>query len=176
MTPVGHSMVGLSVGVFCMPQWQTTRAKALFLTSFVVLANLPDCPVPRWGHDQYMVSHSLLVNLALIVLVVVALRIGRKAVPSIASWPVLIGGAIAWLSHLLLDSFYNHGHGIRIYWPLSQKELALPLPWFSSLDRIPPPLNAHTLRICLMEFVFYLPLLLLAIYWRHHRLHSILRQ
>ena len=169
MTPVGHSMVGLSVGVVCMPRWESARAKALFLASFVMLANLPDLPVRNWGHDRYAVSHSLFVNLAIIVPVVIGLRLGRRFAPSIGSWPVLIGGAVAWLSHLLLDSFYNHGEGIRIYWPLWQKSLALPMPWFSSLNSIPPPLDAHTLRICLVEFAFYLPWLLLAVYWRRHR-------
>ena len=131
-------------------------------------------PLPAERHGS---SRSLVfVNLAIIVAIVVALRIGRRAVPPIASWPVLIGGAIAWLSHLLLDSFYNHGEGIRIFWPLSEKALALPVPWFGGLNHIPPPLNVHTLRICLVEFVSYLPLLLAAVYWRRHRLRNSLRQ
>jgi hypothetical protein len=30
-----------------------------------------------------------------------------------------------------LDSLYNHGHGVAIFWPLSDVRLALPIPWFA---------------------------------------------
>jgi hypothetical protein len=29
-------------------------------------------------------------------------------------WLVLAGGGVAWLSHLLLDTFYNHGLGLAM--------------------------------------------------------------
>jgi hypothetical protein len=162
-------MVGLSVGIVCMPQWPSTRAKALFLTSFAALANLPDLHVPGWGHYRYDISHSLFVNLALVVAVAAALRIGRKVMPRVASWPVLVGGAFVWLIHVFLDSFYNHGQGLCILWPLSEKALALPMPWFGRLDGIPPTLSLNTFRVCSIELAFYLPFLLLAIYWRRRR-------
>lgn len=163
MAPVGHSLFGAAVGVLCVPELKTVRARAVFLTGFVLLANVPDFAVPGWGHDQYQVSHSLFVNLAIIAAIVVLLAIWGKARKRIGGAPVILGGTIAWLSHLLLDSFYNHGKGIAIYWPFSNARLALPIPWFSPLESSPPPLDSHTVRVCLIEAVFFLPVLLIAI-------------
>jgi membrane-bound metal-dependent hydrolase YbcI (DUF457 family) len=84
-------------------------------------------------------------------------------------WRLLVGGALAWGSHFLLDSFYNHGRGIAIYWPFSTATLALPLPWFTTLKGTPPSLDLPNLRICAIELAFYLPWLLLALIWRWRR-------
>jgi membrane-bound metal-dependent hydrolase YbcI (DUF457 family) len=163
MTPIGHSLFGVSVGVVCMPELKTFRAKAALLTGFAVLANVPDFAFPGWGHNRYDISHSLLTNLALIAAAVVVLRLWGKAWEAIGSTPVVLGGAAAWLSHLLLDSFYNHGRGVGMFWPFSRARLALPLPWLGNVEGRPPPLNAHTLRVCLVELVFYGLILLAAV-------------
>jgi len=172
MSPVGHSMLGASIGIVCMPQFKTVRAKAAFLTGFVVLANLPDLAVPGWGHDNYRVSHSLFVNLAMIAAIGGAIGLWGRAGVTIAAAPVILGGAAAWLSHLLLDSFYNHGQGIAIYWPFSRGRLSLPMPWFSTLEGRPPYLNVHSVQVCLVEFAFYFPILALSIYCRRRLFRS----
>jgi membrane-bound metal-dependent hydrolase YbcI (DUF457 family) len=142
------------------------RAKAVFLTSFVFLANVPDFPIRGWGHDRYLFSHSLFVNLAIIALIVIVLSLWKTTKEVIGGKRIIVGGIITWLSHLLLDSFYNHGKGIAIYWPFWNGRLAFPMPWFSPLQSIPPPFNSHTVKECLIEFLFYLPLALISIYWR----------
>jgi hypothetical protein len=73
-----------------------------------------------------------------------------------------MGGASAWLSHLLLDSFYNHGKGISIFWPFSKARLALPIPWFDLGVGSP----AHIMHVFLIEFLSYFPWLVLAILFR----------
>ena len=83
----------------------------------------------------------------------------------------MIGGSFAWLSHLLLDSFYNHGKGIAIYWPFSNARLALPIPWFD----VGAGSLAHLLQVFLIEFISYIPFLLLALLirqsWKQEKLH-----
>jgi membrane-bound metal-dependent hydrolase YbcI (DUF457 family) len=136
--------------------------------AFTLVATAPDFPLPFWGHYSYRVSHSLFVNLA-VVAAVVGLLIAPRARRSEASWRwVVAGGAAAWLSHLLLDSFYSHGHGIRIFWPLSDAALNLPLPWFHVLrpDSFGDP---AALRILATEAVFYGALLGACLIWRRRR-------
>lgn len=137
------------------------------MTSFVVLANLPDAPLPGWGHDRYLVSHSLFVNGAIIAVLMLGLSVWHVARDRIGGLQVMVGSAMAWLSHMLLDSFYNHGRGIAIFWPFGLGRLALPIPWFSTLGGFPPSLDAHTVYVCVVELLCYGPLLVLAMYWRH---------
>ncbi len=146
MTPVGHSLVGAAVGVVVMPRYKSRWASAAFLSVFVALANLPDWRLPYWGHERYDISHSVFVNLALIIVCAAVLRICKFTRANIGAWPMIIGGAIAWLSHLFLDSFYSHGQGIAIFWPFSTARLALPMPWFRTWWSIPPPFTWDTLR------------------------------
>jgi len=74
-------------------------------------------------------------------------------------------GIAAWLSHLLLDSFYNHGRGIAIYWPLSEGRFELSMPWFSTLHGS-WALDDHTARVVAIELAFYSPLVLGALAFR----------
>jgi hypothetical protein len=183
MTPVGHSLVGASIGVISMPPLKSLRARLAFVFAFAALANVPDLAIPGWGHDRYDVSHSLWVNLTLIAAVAVVLRSslytmgklsripdrenGTVSSPNAAiSTVVILAGSMAWLSHLLLDSFYCHGNGIAIFWPFSNAHLALPIPWFDNLSASPPPLTIHTLRVCTIELLFYFPLLLTTLFCR----------
>ncbi len=176
MTPIGHSLVGMSMGVVCMPRYQSCWAKAAFLSGFIGLATVPDWHLPGWGHIRYEVSHSLFVNLALIIVFAVVLRTCKSTRMGIGAWPVIFGGAAAWLSHLLMDSFYNHGLGVTIFWPLSTARLALPMPWFRTLPYVPPPWDFDTFCIYLVEVLFYGPILLLAIAWRYWRLRRLSRK
>lgn len=161
MTPVGHSLAGLSLGVLGARPDAGRRARAWFLAAFVVLPNLPDLPVPGWGHDDYAVSHSLFVNLALAALATVALAAWPRAWAAAGGARGVGCGVLAWQSHLLLDSFYNHHRGVAIFWPISRARLDLALPWFRTLRGW--TLDVTTLRILLVEAAFYGAILAAAI-------------
>jgi len=164
MTSIGHSLTGIAIGVLSLPPQVAPRRTFFHIAAFTVLANIPDLSLPGWGHDRYYFSHSLYVNLLLILVVMALCAPGRKLRSWVGGWPVLAGGAAAWLSHLLLDSFYNHGLGVAIFWPFSEGRLVLPLPWFSIMDG--PLWSWQALRISLIEVAFYLPLIGLAVWYR----------
>ena len=67
MTFVGHSLVGASLAQATMPAGASWKQWALVLNLYVLLAFFPDLPLPGWGHFRYYVSHSLFVNLSLMV-------------------------------------------------------------------------------------------------------------
>ncbi|MCJ7700410.1 MAG: hypothetical protein MUO62_02400 [Anaerolineales bacterium] len=56
---------------------------------------------------------------------------------------------------MLLDTFYNHGKGVKMFWPFSEVRLALPIPWFSVVKNPHPPLTSETVQILLIEMAFY---------------------
>jgi hypothetical protein len=155
MTPVGHSLFGATIAVAAAPRTMSRTARLAMMGAFVVLANVPDISVRGWGHHRYDISHSLFVNLGLIVTAsMVAIFLHRARY--IAVGPrIIIAGGLAWLSHLLLDSFYNHGLGIAIYWPFSSARLALPIPWFSVLHRSLPHADYHAVRVMSIELAAY---------------------
>jgi len=155
--------------VLCLPEQATRRQQAAILIVCGVLASAPDFPLPLWGHERYDISHSLFVNLALILILISVLWKWRA---TLGGWRVLLGGSGAWLSHLLLDSFYNHGGGVGIFWPFSTAHLTLPIPWFSVIPTFPPPLTLETARIALIELVSYGVILLLAIGLKRQRFKS----
>ena len=165
---VGHSLTGLSIGVLCMPKRSGRIARAGHLLAFVVLASLPDLPVTGWGHYRYGRSHSLFVNFALIAVAVGLLAWRGGLRERIGRWPVVVCGAAAWLSHLLLDTFYNHGRGLQMFWPWSRASIALPMPWFSTL-RGRWRADLFSLRVAAVEAAFYGAVLLLCILWRWRR-------
>jgi membrane-bound metal-dependent hydrolase YbcI (DUF457 family) len=175
MTPVGHTLLGAAVGTLCLPRessWQRTLGHT---AAFMLLANLPDLPLPFWGHQRYEISHSLFVNLLLILagLVVLGARPARRR--QLGGWVVLAAGAGAWLSHLLLDSFYNHGRGVAMFWPFSEARLALPISWFSVV-RHPPPFTARMWKEFAVELGSFGLLLAAAVGWRWLRQRSTLRR
>jgi membrane-bound metal-dependent hydrolase YbcI (DUF457 family) len=171
MTPVAHSLVGASLGIVALPALPTRRARAAFVAGFVVLASVPDVQVPYWGHGPYYhVSHSLFVNALLIFVTAACLRLWPRTRATLGSPLVLAAGATAWLSHLLLDSFYSHGRGVPIFWPFSDHAaLVLPIPSFDVLRGYPSWLSAHNVRVCLIELACYSPLLLAALWWHYRR-------
>jgi membrane-bound metal-dependent hydrolase YbcI (DUF457 family) len=160
MTSVGHSLIGIAIGIFCLPLRVSARWKVGYFAAFVVLPNIPDLPFSHWGHDRYDISHSLFVNLLLCLIMVALLGWHPNIRHSIGDGKVLAGGMVTWLSHLVLDSLYNHGRGVAIFWPLSDARLALPIPWFSVVPF--PPLRLALLQAWAIEFASYLPLVLLA--------------
>jgi hypothetical protein len=158
MTSVGHTLTGLTIAVAGMPVALERRHRALLLFLCASAASAPDLPMPGWGHSAYHVSHSLFVNAALLGM----LALGSRAFPESVrpfGGPRAFGlFALAWMSHLLLDSFYNHGLGVGIFWPLSDAHLALPIPWFRTLE--PPWRTMRNLRVFGVELIAYGALLL----------------
>ena len=161
MTYVGHTIAGAAVGVLCEPRRGSLKRRLLHYAVFVLVANLPDLPVRYWGHDRYDISHSIVVASAVFAGAAIALVISRTALVKIGGWRTYRFTAIAWLSHLILDSLYNHGHGVAIFWPVSEARLVLPIPWFSIVN--PVRLSAEVLREYAVEAASFLPLLLLAV-------------
>ena len=170
MTFVGHCLTGLSFAALVVPRnWERKEKVAVFAV-LTLVANAPDLPLPFWGHYSYRVSHSLFVNLALVAVVVGLLTSSRAWRSKAAMRWVVAGGAAAWLSHLLLDSFYSHGQGIRIFWPVSDAALNLAVPWFHVLRR-GSSADLATLRILATEAVFYGAFLGACLIWRRRSLH-----
>ena len=155
MTPVGHTLTGIAIGLLAAPHGWPRRGVLVSLGVLAVLANVPDFALPGWGHDAYRISHSVFVNAALIAVAAgLVWAVGRWRGFSIRKG-LLVAGVVAWLSHLLLDALYNHGLGIAIYWPVSSARLALPLPWLSTLRASPPPADLHTLTVFAIELVMF---------------------
>ena len=146
--------------MLCLPGQKSARWKAAYFAVFALLPNIPDLPLPYWGHERYQLSHSLLVNL-LAILAVVAVLARQPDMRNRIDTRILAGGGVAWLSHLLLDSLYSDGGGVPIFWPFSDASLHLPIPWFSVVP-VPPPVTATLLRELAVEFLSYSPLVLLA--------------
>jgi VanZ family protein len=154
-----------------MPDDRRASQKTIHILVCALLATLPDWPIKNWGHDRYYFSHSIFNNLLLIglgwTIFYVIPRIWRKyssnSKISGVSWQLMIGGSLAWLSHLLLDTFYNHRKGLMMFWPLSDARLALPIPWLAVVRRPLLPVTAGNIRILLLDFVTFFPLVILAI-------------
>jgi hypothetical protein len=155
-------LTGLAIGVLFMPSRSSWRRKAATLAAYALLANAPDLPLPHWGHHEYAVSHSMFVNLSLIAAGAIALGAWGRLRRALGGARMAAICAAAWLSHLLLDSFYNHGGGIAVYWPFSQAHIKLPLPWFRTV-RPNWQFDADTLRIVAVEAAFYGSLLAVCI-------------
>jgi membrane-bound metal-dependent hydrolase YbcI (DUF457 family) len=166
MTQFGHSITGVSCGFFFMPRGLKTWQTLALLFSFAVAANIPDLAIKGWGHENYHISHSLFVNTGILGLFILCLLIARRFSRLEIRYTVLIGLSCAWLSHLLLDSFYNHGLGIEIFWPFSGAALALPIPWLSVRDTTIPYLAMANLKIYLIEVATFVPVLFLGILFR----------
>lgn len=164
MTLVGHSLISAAIGAACIPVTFSRQKQLRLFGIFILISMIPDLPLPGWGHHLYHVSHSLFVNLALMG-VAAAWLIGRHKITAIGGIGVCAGGALVWLSHFLLDSFYRHGLGVGIFWPFTEHHLALPLPWFDILW-VTKPVSWHNLSVIAIEFAFYLPLLLATLYLR----------
>ena len=85
---------------------------------------------------------------------------------------LLLSGAVAWLSHFLLDTLYGNLPGVAIFWPFSEGLASLPLPWLKTLPHVPPPFDAKVIRILLLEALTFGPLILLAYGWRRIKLRT----
>jgi hypothetical protein len=166
MTFVGHSLVGASLAQATIPAGASWKQWAFVVNLYVLLAFFPDLPLPGWGHSRYYISHSLFANLLLIIPTAVACCYYRSR-RAFASYPLIAGAVVAWLSHFPLDAMYNHSQGVAIFWPFSTGVLNLPLPWFETLDMRQPLTAAHNVRVFLVELLFYFPLFSGALWGRY---------
>lgn len=157
MTFIGHSLLGASLAQVTLPAGVSWKQWVFVVNLYVLLAFLPDLPLPGWGHSRYYFSHSLFVNLLLVALLATVSGYCRFRWKMV-TYPLIAGAAVAWLSHFPLDAMYNHGHGVAIFWPFSTATLNLPLPWFVTLDMQQPFTAADNVRVFLVEAMFYLPL------------------
>jgi len=151
VTTVGHSLTGLSIAVLTLPRGKSLGWYLLVGQFYLFFTNLPDFPIPGWGHSNYQVSHSLFVTLLLVSLLCLLLL-----------WPtvreqvrarIFLAWSITWLSHMPLDSLYNHGRGIAIFWPFSDAHLAMPVSWFQTISL--PPFTESNLRVFGIEALVY---------------------
>lgn len=160
MSPVGHSLTGLAIGALVIPPEWSNKSKAASAIALVLLANAPDLPFPYWGHERYDISHSLFSTaLGCTVLIAIALFALRSRMANL--WRLITTGILAWNSHLLLDTFYNHGKGLAMFWPYSDARVALMMPWFSHLD-LSNLWSWHNVRVALVELMSYGSILSLA--------------
>ena len=153
MTPVGHSLMGLAIGCAVTPRAFSRTATCVTLATFVLLANGPDWPLPGWGHDRYDISHSLFVTAALVTALIAAAAWALRGTPWF-SWGLLFGGAVAWFSHLLLDTLYDGRKGLAMFWPLSNARVSLPVSFFHTM-KLSPLWSGHNARVFAAEGLVY---------------------
>lgn len=173
MSPVGHSIIGLSVAAIALPQAKSKSfsSRLSILCIFVALANLPDWPVPHWGHDRYDISHSVFVNLALVTTAIVCWRVFDGMRTRFAMGAVCLG-ASACLSHLLLDTFYQTGKGLAMFWPFSDAKLHIPIHGFHRVHLYEPIWSEDNLSVFWNETQAFSPVLVTALimcWWLERR-------
>lgn len=153
MTPVGHSLMGLAIGCAVMPRGFTRRQATITLAALVALANAPDWPLPGWGHDRYDVSHSIFVTIAGVAIAAIVATVLLRRTPYFR-WRLIVGGAVAWLSHLLLDTLYDGRKGLAMFWPVSDSRVSLPIPCFRTMQ-LSPLVSAHNASVFAIEAIVY---------------------
>ena len=163
MTVIGHILTGTAIGVVCMPRRWSVPAKAMLIGVFVLLADLPDIAhlvgLPKGP------THSLLLNALAAGILVAAPALWPSGRRRLGGWIVTIGAAVALLSHLLLDSFYNHRQGVHVDWPFGGYRLNLAMPWFEPI-RGGWPAHPHAGRIAAYELIAYGSLLAVCVLGR----------
>jgi membrane-bound metal-dependent hydrolase YbcI (DUF457 family) len=162
MTFVGHSLVGLSFAAAGAPE---LRRKRFLVTAalFVLFANFPDL---AFRIIPYYESHTLVTVLVILGAAAAVMGICRRR-EMLAEGQLILLGNLAVISHLLLDTFYNHGQGLMLFWPLSDSRQAFPIPWLSVLK--PPlfPVTERHVKVWLLEFATFAPLLMLVLLGRY---------
>ena len=164
MTPIGHTFTGLAIGYCVIPREMRGKQKTVTLGVFTILASAPDLPFPYWGHFRYDISHSLIVTAVATTVIALFLAVKYKG-QSPFTPKMLLGGVLAWYSHILLDMFYNHAIGLHITWPFREYRVALPIPWLSTGDKM-DIFSMHNVKVALFEVLTFGPLLLLAVLFK----------
>ena len=154
MTPVGHCLAGMTIAALGVRQGVSSGRVVATYGVLMLAANLPDAPLPGWGHDRYEVSHSLFVTTALILALGLA-WVGLRQTRWRDERRFLGLISLAWLSHLMLDTMYSHGHGLGMFWPVSDGSLALPVKCFDTLNMPIFPITRQHLSVFGVELVAY---------------------
>jgi membrane-bound metal-dependent hydrolase YbcI (DUF457 family) len=162
MSPVGHTLTGLAIGYAVLPLELSFLKKMPTLVVFALLASGPDFLFFGWGRARYDISHSIFTAL----LAVLVMGVFIWCVSRLVSTAVLIGGALAWYSHLLLDTLYNHGRGLAMFWPASDASIGWPVPWFSHMT-LSPLISYHNLQVFAVEGAVYGSILALIVLVKH---------
>lgn len=164
MTPIGHTLTGLAIGYLAVPRDTPPKQKAITLGVFALLASAPDLPFPYWGHNDYRISHSLIMTTLGILLIGGFFAFKYRGRPPFTP-TMLIAGAIAWYSHIFLDTLYNHAIGLEVGWPLFDYRMSWPVPWLSPGNKL-DVFSMHNVKVALFEFLTFGPLLMFAVFWR----------
>ena len=157
MSPVGHSLVGATIGISLWPHYHNRSARLKVLFAMVVIANIPDLPLPYWGHWDdhcYRISHSIFCGLLILIglrTFVVRTRAGGSAVERRR---LMLATSLALGSHYLLDTFYREGRGLAMFWPFSAAHIALPINLFAHISPV-DVFSWHNLRVCLVEMAAF---------------------
>jgi hypothetical protein len=164
MTFVGHSLVGLGFAAAASPKEGRKHAVSTAVL-FVLFANFPDF---AFRIIPYYESHNLITVLVILTFATLWFwRIRRRGCA--AEWKLVLLGNLAVLSHLLLDTFYNHGKGLILFWPFSDVRTAFPIPWLAVMQAPFFPINEGHVRIWLLEFVTFAPFLFLILLMEYLR-------
>ena len=160
MTSLGHTLVGVSIAMLCTPAKYDMRRRMMVISAVILIASLPDWPIPGWGHQHLDISHSIIVNMALLLCLLVAAgwRTGKMLQQN---RKLVVGIIIAWMSHFLLDTLYGDS-SLHMLWPVSEVGVSLPVPWLKTMPHVPPPFDQSIMTIFLFETMTFLPLVLVA--------------
>ena len=165
MTPFGHTLVGLTIGYTAIPRAVPPRQKLYCLAAFALLANLPDLPLPFWGHPHAYASHSIAVCLmGSVVFGGLLLWRYRGRFPFMPR--IILAGSLAWLSHMILDAMYSWGVGLPIAWPFGRARLALPVSWLHIANKS-HVFSMHNFRVAIYEVLTFGPPLLAVLLAKH---------
>lgn len=164
MTTIGHALTGLAIGYLTIPDDMPRRPKLCALAIFAFIANIPDLPLGR-----YIISHSVFTVTIAIVAGVIYSKIVFRNSPYFTN-RMLLGAALAWYSHLLLDTMYNRAgeQGYEMFWPLSDARAALPIPWLLQGDKV-HILSWHNVSVAFFEILTFGGLLLAAVAMKRWR-------
>ena len=154
MTPVGHSLVGVAVATLCIRPEQSLITRGKVVACLILAANLPDLPLPYWGHSRYDISHSLFTGLAIVVCYGCTTRVALQRGELLRSGRFIAAASLALLSHYLLDSLYRHGKGLPVFWPFSPARIALPVPWLARMQ-LDPLWSWHNLEVWGIELLMF---------------------
>ncbi|MCK4908776.1 MAG: metal-dependent hydrolase [Planctomycetes bacterium] len=133
MTLVGHSLIGLSVGALFLPRNLGRGSWIPIMACAALLANLPDFDFPSWGHKLYLVSHSIFVLSILAGVLILPERL-LLFFMSFTKKRLFLFNWFCFASHLLLDTLYSSGSGLRMFWPISKKYLHFPISFFQTVS------------------------------------------
>jgi len=169
---VGHLAVGLLAGRFHddgRTPHARPRSRTTTLVGFSLLAMLPDADVfitPLGSHDSIVcghrgASHSLLMAASIAIAGgLLARRYGWSGIRTMLAVMLAIG------SHGLLDALGEGGRAIPLFWPLSEHRFRAPWQFLPDAPRGLKFISWHGLVDAVLEFVYFLPVIILALWPR----------